>query len=185
MTISETSERGEDTLSETLNRLNRLSGYAGVASKIIMAILIIVIIGAVVAIAAVALDNSMIIEEMAKEAVTKGDVQAAALNAIAAACAGLAIMYYVNRLFTNIHKNNALFTDDNVRDLRTIALLLVAAAIVITTVGVLTIVFLLDTTDIVVGFNPLSMLLTAFIVYIVSLIFSHGTELQKQSDETL
>jgi len=173
-------------LSESLNRLHRISGYASVAAKVIMVFLLIVIIGAVVMLAMVSAGSfDFIVEELAEEAVTKGQIQAAALNAIAAAAAGSVILYFIDRLFTNIHKRNALFTDENVRDLRMIAFLLAAAAIVITTVSVLTIYFLLDTTDIVVGFNPLIMLMTAFIVYIVSLIFSYGTELQKQSDETL
>jgi len=173
-------------MSDTLNRLHRISGYAGVVAKVIMAFLIIAVIAAAVMLAAVSADLEPIAEGLAEETeFTKGDVQAAALNAIVAGLAGIMIMYVVNRLFTNIHKRNALFTDDNVRDLRTISLMLVVSAIAITIVSVLTIVFLLDTTDIVVGFNPLAMLLAAFIVYIMSLIFSYGTELQKQSDETL
>jgi len=168
-----------------LNRLNKISGYAGVAAKIIMVLLVICIVAAVILLAALYFDFDLIINEFADEPVTRGQIQAAAVNGIAGSIVGLAIMYFINRLFTNIHKSNALFTDDNVRDLRIIAILLAVAAVVITIVSVLTIVFLLDTADVVVGFNPLVMLLTASVVYIVSLIFSYGTELQKQSDETL
>ena len=159
---------------------------AGVITKIIMALLIIAVIAAVAILVVVTADIGSIVERMAAEtAITKEEVQAATLNAVAVGLGALAILYFVNRLFTNVHKNNALFTDDNVRDLRLIALMLVIAAAVFTAVTALTMVFLLDTTDVVVGFSPLSMLLTAFIVYIISLIFSYGTELQKQSDETL
>ena len=186
MTIPKTCCIGAEILSDTLNRLHKISGYAAVATKIIMVALVIVIISAAVMLAMVSAGSfDLIIEELAEEEVTTKQIQAAALNAIAASAAVLVILYHIDRLFTNIHKRNALFTDDNVRDLRIIALLLAVAAVIITTVSVITIYFLLDTTDIVVGFNPLTMLLAAFIVYIMSLIFSHGTELQRQSDETL
>ncbi|MDR0334614.1 MAG: DUF2975 domain-containing protein [Methanomassiliicoccaceae archaeon] len=174
-------------MSDTLNKLNRLSGYAEVLSKIIMVVLVIVIVGACIVLALTYADLSAIEGILEEWEVMPADneIRAVALNAIAMCAIGLVIMYYVHRLFTNIHKSNALFTDANVEDLRTIAILLLIAAVVLTAVVSLTTFYLLDTTDIVVGFNPLMMLMTALIIYMVSLIFRYGTELQRQSDETL
>jgi hypothetical protein len=146
--------------------------------------LIICIVGASIVLILTIADPDLLVRNI-EDLPTIAQLQALAVNATAMAFAGLLILYYINHLFTNIHKNNALFTDGNVRDLKIIAILIFVSAIVLTAVTVLTLFFIENTENIVVGFNPMIMLATAFVVYIVSLIFGYGTELQRESDETL
>jgi len=184
MTISDNKSNRRPYMSDTLNRLNKLSGYAGLFAKIVMMLLIIAVIGGCVLLALTFADPDLIIDNV-PEATSIGYAQATALNIITGAAVLFPIMYFINRFFMNIHKSNVVFTYTNVRDLRTVALLIVVLAVVMTVVVSLTTYFLLNAEDIVVGFSPLTMLLTAFIVYVLSLIFSHGADLQRESDETL
>ncbi|MDR0198245.1 MAG: DUF2975 domain-containing protein [Methanomassiliicoccaceae archaeon] len=177
-------------MSDALNKLNRISRYGGLIAKVIMAILVIAIVALVILLAVTVADpelsfnpadwNNMIIAAP----VTIGQIQAAALAAIATIAAILAIMYYIDRLFTSLHKNNTPFTDENVRNLRIIAILILAATIVLAIIGAaLSYVFDTDAMT-VIGFNPFT-LLVALMVYILSLIFSYGVTLQRESDQTL
>jgi len=171
-------------MSNALNKLNRLSGYAGLFAKIIMVVLVIAVAAGCALLALTLIDPDILTDNI-PELTSVGYAQATALNIMIGATILFVIMYFINRLFVNIHRNNAIFTEENVGDLKMIALLILILAIVMTVTVSLTAFFLLSAEDIVVGFSPLAMLLTAFIVYVLSLIFSHGADLQRESDETL
>lgn len=172
-------------MSEALDKLNRLSGYAGIFAKIVMAAMVIGMIGGCVLLVLTYTDPDIIIDNV-PEVMSVGYAKAIAVNIIAGAAALFLIMYFVNRLFMNIHRNNAVFTDTNVKDLKMTALLILILAVVMTVIVSLTTYFLIDAEEVLVGmFSPFPMLLTAFVVYMLALIFSHGADLQRESDETL
>jgi magnesium-transporting ATPase (P-type) len=166
-----------------MNKLNRLSGYAAVAAKIMMVILIIAIIATAILLIVSVAYQDLLNENLFTVDLTLTEVRAVSLNAITVCIVALILLYYVARLFTNIHRDSKIFTESNVKDLRMIALLMVIAAVVI--VIVTGIIYLWNPSPILDGASPLFLLMMAFFVYILSLIFSHGAELQKQSDETL
>jgi len=173
---------GVEEMSETSDRLKRLSGFAGVVSKIILALLVICVIVSAILLVITVVDLSILPDAVTNE-LTERQAQYIALNALAVSAVALAIMYYVQRLFTDIHGSDAVFTEKNVNSLRSIALTMVVAAVVMIIVTGIT--YIMDPMPIINGGNTLLFLLMAFIVYIISLIFQHGAELQRQSDETL
>jgi undecaprenyl pyrophosphate phosphatase UppP len=124
-----------------------------------------------------------IIPDVVMDELTERQAQAVAFSALSASIVALVIMFFVQRLFTNIHASDAVFTDGNAKDLRSLAIMIVVAAVVMMIVTGIT--YLIDPSPIINGSSTLMFLLLAFIVYILSLIFQHGAELQRQSDETL
>ena len=147
-----------------------------------MAVLIAGIVAVTLLMAASFVDADLIMENMKPAAISVGQLRALALIAAAACLFGLVIMYHINRIFMNIHRNNTPFTEDNVRDLRVIALLVLVVTIVLPIMSEASAYAAGEAA--VIGFNPFTLLM-AFIIYILSLIFSYGTELQRESDETL
>ena len=172
-------------MSETLNKLNKISEIAGLIAKICMVLLTLGIAAAVILICVVGLDPNFLTNLSESEVtITNGQILTAGVTLFFGAVIGMVILYYLDRLFTNIHKNNTPFTDENVKSLKTIAILLVIFTIVVPAVSALTAYALDAGYDWTMQFNVIS-LFAAFIVYFLSLIFQHGTALQKESDETL
>jgi hypothetical protein len=176
-------------MSDALNKLNRISRFASVIAKIVMVITVIAIIAMTAVLVITAVHSGLLVNpdlwSAAEEApMTIGQIQAAALTGIVTATVILVIMYYIDRIFTETHKNNTPFLNENVRFLKIIAILVFVAAFV-PVINATATYFLENGTGIVVGFNPLILLLMAFVIYGISIVFSYGVTLQKESDETL
>jgi len=106
------------------------------------------------------------------------------ITSISGFCFGLIVLYYANRFFTNVYKNNTPFLEENVLCLNRIAILMVIGAIALPIISGAA-VYVLDVGyDMVVNFD-LFVLFAALFVYFLALIFKHGVELQKESDSTL
>jgi len=173
-------------MSETLNRLNKISEIAGFIAKIGMVLLAIGIAVAIIMICVVGLNPDLLtdISEFTESTVTNNQVLMLCLTVIIGAAFGIVLLYYLDRFFANIHENNTPFTDENVKYLRTIAILLLIFTFVVPAISML-LAYALDAgSDLIIQFNFVS-LFAAFIVYFLSLIFKHGTALQKESDEML
>ena len=132
---------------------------------------------------AVTLDPG-VMSSITDAAVTDSHVLATCVTAAAGAIFGLTVLYYVKRLFGNIRKNNTPFTDENVRCLEIIAVLVIIGAIAIPAVSAAAAHIFESGAHQVEEFHLFSMLV-GFIVYFLSLVFKYGTVLQKESDETL
>jgi hypothetical protein len=177
-------------LSDALKKLNRISSFAGVIAKIIMAVLAIATVVAVIILIVTFTDPNLLTDPgrwgniTVTAPATIDQIRAAALAALVVIAFAEAIMYYVDRLFTNIRENNTPFTDENAKNLRIMAFLILAAVLVMAATGAILAYAFGTGSDIYIGANPFS-LLVAFMVYVLSLIFSHGATLQKESDETL
>jgi hypothetical protein len=156
-----------------------------------MAIVVVMMIGAVIILAVTVADPDFFMNLYVRfeiedfSTVTNGQIQAAAVTLFATAAIILAIMHYIDNIFTNIHKNNTPFMGENVRSLKIVAVLVFAAAFVPTIISAVAKYFLEDDPNIIVGSSPFVLLLMAFVIYGLSIVFSYGTALQKESDETL
>jgi hypothetical protein len=182
-------------LSEALSKLTKISKYGGIFAKVLMAILVIGVVAGTVFFIAVALDASFlneIIEEIVTETgISRGELStAAAILTVCLLVIGalwIAILYHVDRLFTDIHRDNTPFTDDNARYLVIIAILVVVCAIVIPIMGYWA--QTIDTAADSVYYQPYGFsilpLFVALLLYFLSLVFKYGAKLQKESDETL
>ena len=99
----------------------------------------------------------------------------------------LAISYYVRRIFISINKNNTPFTDEIVKSLTIMSLIVSLCVIAGATINILFPSVLSTLSDMI----TLSSILVPFAVYmalfltILTNVFKYGTELQKESDETL
>ena len=177
-----------------MTKLTKISRYGEVFAKILMILLAIAMIVMVIMLVAVAF-NTEILTEALEEVGTTFDIPAEDLNVMAIAtmltvcvlvvgALGIAILYFVNRMFENICKNNTPFTKDNAR-----YLVVIATLIIVCTIAVPILDFglqrVLDTAYYPSYGFGLMPLFVAFLLYFLSLVFKHGAELQKESDETL
>jgi len=153
-----------DNMNDALEKLNKVSRWMGYGAIVIMAIAVIIMVTFVGLAIAVAVNPDLFTPYFNDETVTTGMMLAACGAGIIGGALIFIAFYYVHRFSANACKNNTPFTNDNVRYLRIIAILTVVCA--------------------VITLNPF-MLLVSFLIYFVSLVFKYGTELQKESDETL
>ncbi|MDR1691078.1 MAG: DUF2975 domain-containing protein [Candidatus Methanoplasma sp.] len=93
-----------------------------------------------------------------------------------------AIMYCLNRLFTNICKSGLPFTKENADYLSIIAVLIVVYALGLPLLAWVAALTFANSGHV---YFDLFLLFIAFLVYVISLVFKYGTVLQKESDETL
>jgi len=170
-------------MSETLDKLTKISKHVALFTKIFMVICVIALVAVIVMVVAVAL-NPDLISNFDGVSFTSNQLIAMGITSISGFCLGIIVLYYANSLFTNIHKNNTPFRDENVFLLRRISLLMVIGAFALPIISAAAAFALNAGYDWVVSFD-LFVLFTAFIVYFLSLIFKHGVELQKESDSTL
>jgi len=182
-----------DTLGEALNKLIKLSRYGGFCAKALMILVAVGMIIMAALLVAVLIDPGLL-----DWVVTTGmtydvpiddiDVPAVATVIIVAVLiiGGLviAMLYYIGRMLTNIHENNTPFTDDSARCLVAIAVLTVISTLVIPALD-----FALQTAIGTAYYQSYTIsvfpLFVALLLYFLSLVFKHGAELQRESDETL
>ena len=179
-------------MSEALNKLTKVSRFVGSVTTVLMVALTVAMIVAVVAIIAVALNPDIVnsVIEYAGNTINIDDIDTTAAAAILLATVlvlmplMIAIMYFVRRMFNNIHENNTPFTDDNAKCLVNIALLTVACTIAAPILD-----YALQTVIDTASYQAYSFsafpLLVALLLYFLSLVFKYGAELQKESNETL
>jgi len=171
-------------MNETLDKLNKICGLARVTAKICIAFLIIGIFASIVMIGVVALYPDFLTDvfETGGTTVTNGLILATCVTAIFGGALGIVVLHYLDCLFTNIRDSNTPFTNKSVKYLETIARLLVIFTISVPAVSA--IAAFAFSTDVVMEFS-ISALLVAGLVYVLSLIFKHGTSLQNESDAIL
>ncbi|MDR2698269.1 MAG: DUF2975 domain-containing protein [Candidatus Methanoplasma sp.] len=166
-----------------LDKLNTISWWVGVIAKIAM-VLFVCAIAAICVLMVVAAFNPDLLLDNIPELNTKGEIVLLGAMIITVVAFVIVILYYVNHLFMGIRKNNTPFTDESVKDLKTIAILVLVCAIVAPILsGVAEYVFDVGAEG-AISFSPLT-LFVAFVFYVLSLVFSYGAALQKESDETL
>ena len=106
---------------------------------------------------------------------------------IICAAVALVILYYVRRILIKINENNTPFTDEIVRSLTIITMTISLCGIAAAIISILSPSAFSTLTEMI----PFSSMLVLFIVSLSMLlafltsIFKYGTELQKESDETL
>ena len=115
---------------------------------------------------------------------TVDEVRATAVTMEVISIIAAAISYHIMRMCGNVRKFNTPFRDEIVKDLRTVALLLLLFTFAVPTVGASAAYLAGVTMDEAFSFN-LFTLLVALLAHMLWLIFKYGTELQKESDETL
>jgi hypothetical protein len=170
-------------MSAALTRLNKISEIVGLIVKIIMILIVVAMVGVCLAAIAIAVFPDIQLD-IAPELTVAVNAAVFATMVIVLLVIIFAILYYIDRLFTGITKNNTPFTDDSVENLRMIAILMVVTAVAAPIMGGILVYFFDFSGATVFGFDPL-ILFVAFLIYIISLVFSHGTALQKESDVTL
>ncbi|MCL2712648.1 MAG: DUF2975 domain-containing protein [Methanomassiliicoccaceae archaeon] len=181
-------------MSETLNRLTTISKYGGIGANVLMILMIIAAVAAVIALAAVAVNADLIIDLVERYGgVWDLPISKDRLAPVAAALIPcviiilsliIAILYFVARLLTNIHENNTPFTDENADTLVKIAILTLICTIVIPILD-FAIQRMIDSGYYQSYGFGLFPLFVAGLLYLLSLVFKHGAELQKEADETL
>ncbi len=92
-------------------------------------------------------------------------------------------IFYTRKIFKNVSASHTPFTLENSVYIKRIAGFVAATAIA-QPIGLLLFGFALKHAEIEVGVG-LDMLVVAFIIYAISLVFEHGVTLQQQADETL
>jgi hypothetical protein len=171
-------------MSEALNKLNRISKIVAIVAMIGMVAMVIVAVCAAVALIVSALYPDAVLDAIAFDGeTTLGYFQVICAGLIAASIIIFAVLFYVRHLFVGITKNNTPFTDECVKDLRMVAGLILVYAIALPVIGSVA-SYLLDTANDLFIFSGSAFFL-ALMVYFIYLIFSYGTELQKESDATL
>jgi len=166
-----------------LEKLNKISWWVELIVKIAMVLLALAIFAVCVMMAVAAFDPDLLLNNI-PELNTVGEVMVFGAMLIMMIILALVILYYIHHLFMSIRRNNTPFTDESVKDLKTIAILMLVCAIVTPIVSG-AVVYALDIgTAARIDFNPFT-LFVAFMVYVLSLVFSYGTALQKESDELL
>jgi len=169
-----------------LSKLNKISYFVSLLSKIFLTILILMIIIVVAVGIGVTLNAdffSQVIEDTGSS-YTVSHIQEMSVTAVVGFALGAIVVYYVGRLFSNIHRTNTPFTDDSVKFLEMIAILMVVGAFVIPIVSYATSFALEAEYNQSVGVN-LFAVFAAFLIYFMSLVFKYGAMLQKESDEML
>jgi hypothetical protein len=159
-----------------------MSRYGGWAMKVALAVMIVAATAAPIALAATYAFPDILND--IDPPVVIGELRATLAALTAAAVIGAAISYYIVRMFENIRRHNTPFREEVVEDLRLVAKLLIVFTFAVPIVGWIA-AWLADVSaESIFEFNLLT-LFAAFLVYLLSLIFSYGTELQKEADETL
>lgn len=165
----------------TLERLSTLSRYVSIALKVIM-IFFMLIVAATTVLAVMTATDATILADIPDY--NKSDMFTISVTAVVSGIFAVALLFILNRLFSNIHRMHSPFTDDNARNLKIIAFLVLLMGIVVPVFEVLASMVYSSgqapPMDINVG-----MIFMAFLVYLVSLVFKYGAALQKESDETL
>jgi len=172
-------------MSETLNKLNRISRLVEKGANIIMFLLIIVMILMLIAVTILMiLSPDVLPSPPGAEEFTKDQILVVCANAVLSGVFLVIALYYVRSFFGSIHKNNTPFTDEGVRSLEILAIILVACAFIVP-LGSALLSFATGFWPAQIAvFNPF-LLFMALVMYFLSLIFKYGAALQKESDETL
>jgi hypothetical protein len=95
-----------------------------------------------------------------------------------------AIVYMMYRLFSVIGDNGTPFTESAVKILRSEAILILAQSVLLPLFDYALTAAVNPGGSATMSFNVISLFI-AVAVYIIAVIFDYGTELQKESDETL
>lgn len=171
-------------MSETLNKLNKISWFVSILAKVCMVLLAIGIVALTAMAVVVSLSDALLAEisDFVGRTIVSGQVLGVFIAAILAAALGIVTLYYIDRFFSNIHKSNTPFSDESVRYMEIIAVLLLISTIAIPAISAL-LAYAFDS-EVFMQFNLIP-LFAAFIVYFMSLVFRYGASLQKESDETL
>ncbi len=169
-------------MSDVLNRLNRLSRYVGMAAMAFMILLGVAIVAVVILTIAVTLNPDIM--SWFDDAATSGQFLSICAILVVAGSLGIATLYYVYRFFMNIHRDNTPFTDENVKCLQRITILILISVIATPVISMIMGAAFEPESGNMMDFNLLS-LFAAFLMYLLSLVFKYGTALQKESDETL
>jgi len=166
----------------------KISELAELLARIFMYLLVAVIILAVVLTVLVALNPDLIpfVAENVEgaEVVTNGDFLAMSAACVTGGVIGVVTLYYVRSLFLKIHKSGTPFTDESAETLVLIAKLVVVGTIALPVITAVSSYAFGVWPNHAMDFNPF-MLFVAFLLYFLSLIFKHGTALQRESDEML
>jgi hypothetical protein len=168
---------------ETLNKLNKLSLWGGLLTKIAMILLILGAVFLLILMVVTALNPDVLIDILDNE-MAKDDILVVCAAGLAVLAIGLLILYCLDRILDNIREAGTPFTDENVKGLRRIAVLVLIAAIAVPVIGFILVKITDAGSNVMIEFNPF-LLFVAVLVYFVSLIFKYGVALQKESDETL
>ena len=181
-------------MSESLDRLIRISRWGEVITKVLMIIMVIGIVAGTVALVYIAVNPDFIITAVSDGALILNvpiediDISAVAwaliLGLLVLGVLVTALLYFTGRLFGNIYDNKTPFTDDNARILMIMAILIVVCTIA-TPILDFAVQNIIDATYYQsYGFGVFP-LFVALILYVLSLVFKHGAELQRESDHTL
>ena len=176
-----------------MNKLTNISRFAAFGAKILMVLAAIIMTISVILMVFAAVDPDLVTVAVTTAGINNVnlddiDVRAVAVvtsvGILAMGLLGMAALYYTDRLFTNIYKNNTPFTSDNARCLEMLAILTVifTVAMIIFDVSMLQVLDAEYYQSFGVGIFPLFL---ALLIYLLSLVFKHGATLQKESDETL
>ncbi|MCL2318120.1 MAG: DUF2975 domain-containing protein [Methanomassiliicoccaceae archaeon] len=170
-------------MSETLDKLTKISRIVAVVTKIFMIICVIALIAVIVMVIQVAI-NPDLFSNIADFPFTSNQLIAMGITSISGFVLGVIVLFHAHRFFTNVYKNNTPFLEDNVLCLNWIAKLMVIGAIALPIISAV-VSYALDVGyETVVNFD-LFVVFAALFVYFLALIFKHGVELQRASDETL
>ena len=181
-------------MSESLNRLVKLSKWGAIIAKVLMILTVVCMIILTICLIYIAANADLVINAVADGTLIINipietiDIPAAAtviiLCVLVMGVIGVVLLYYTGRLFKNIYDNRTPFTDDNAR-----SLIIMAVLIVICTIAAPIFDFALQRIIDGVYLQTLGFgappLFVALILYVLSLVFKHGAELQRESDHTL
>ena len=169
-------------MEETKKKLRTICTVGTVISALfIVALAIALIACAIIAIIAPdIIDNFTGVEVIGD--VTSGEIRVLAIVLIVNLIATLTMFVLLYRLFQNIRASSP-FTDENVKTMKLLALILFVFGIIAPIMNVIA-NGLMDNVSIPEWIG-MEVIIGAVIFYCLSLIFQYGTELQKESDQTL
>jgi hypothetical protein len=171
----------ESSKDKTIGRIQGISRFITILSVIVMAVAVILIVGCVALGIWAAVDMSAFLAEM-EITVTAGDVWAIMLNVALVSVSLFVLGYLVHRVFHDMEKSHTPFKPEYARDIKLISyVLLINAALSMVTEVLISIA---NEQSMHIGLTA-PVLVSAVIVYFLSLVFAHGAELQRTSDELL
>ena len=94
----------------------------------------------------------------------------------------VAVLFFLNKMVGGISAGESPFTSENSDTLRLISILFFVAFLMLTIASIVVAILDNDASKWSFEWTPL---ITAVVLYVMSLVFRYGTELQIQSDETV
>ena len=168
-----------------LEKLQRISGHVSVLILIIMVLMALAIVISLILLVLCYIDGSWFSEVMSLlEEEALAGFEASMVVGVIDSLFVLAMLWLMYKMFSDIKSSYTPFKNENVTRLKHVAYILLVYSIALPIIGAIAEELSGDPLLVVIEFNFV-LVAVAVLFYCMSLVFAYGTNLQKESDETL